>query len=274
MTNDISSDLGTRLRLAREAKGLRQEDVAESCGVTQQAVQAWEANRSTPRGLQRIAKLAELLGIEPADIRAPSLPYYDARRVVADGLMHILDTKVAEPRRIYERAPIERHRVAGPVIRAIQEERQVELLKCLPDNLRQHVGGSFDIRGIKYRYDYMSKRVVASVIYLSSIHTSFPLMPMRMALYRLALANRHANDFPAPGMHYLLAVISMTPGEGRIPLALQHEGRMFDTAVEVHSDMKSVCDRIIELEATPTELEEISQVSYWDEEENSPPPEI
>lgn len=268
MTNDISSDLGTRLRLAREAKGMRQEDVAEGCGVTQQAVQSWEANRSTPRGLQRIAKLAELLGLEPADIRGTPvavLTHYETRREVTDSMARILEDK----------RPYERPRFEGAQLTSlIREERRAELLNCLPENLRPHVGATLDIRGTPHRFDYLSRRVVAGLVYLPAMKGMVSPTALRLSLYRIAVANRHYNDFPVPDRHYLLAVIPTPSVDVRIPKALQNEGRLFDTSVEIHADIKTVCARIVELEEKQTELEEITESQVWYEDldfDESPP---
>lgn len=276
MANDISSGLGIRLRLAREAKGLRQEDVADACGVTQQAVQAWEADRSAPRGLQRIAKLAEILGIEPADIRGGGpavLSKYETHRAVLDSLhANVTDKPLG---RILENRP----RVEGAQLMAtIREEKRAELANCLPEQLRQYVGASLDVRGVPHRFDYLSRRVVGSILYLPVLRGAVSAISLRMALYRIAVANRHYNDFPVPARHYLLAVIPLSLDEVRIPAALLHEGRLFDTLVEVHSDVKSVCAKLVELEEKPTELEEISVPDDWgidyDPDETPPAPDL
>lgn len=61
MTNDLHP-----LRQAREARGFTQDDLAERCGVTKQAVSAWERGESSPQGPARMLLSAALL--QPRDI--------------------------------------------------------------------------------------------------------------------------------------------------------------------------------------------------------------
>lgn len=52
--------LADRIAEAREAVGLNQSELARTLGVTPQAVQSWEADKSTPRG-QRLEAIAKAL---------------------------------------------------------------------------------------------------------------------------------------------------------------------------------------------------------------------
>ena len=52
-----------RMAEAREAKGLNQSELARRLGVTPQAVQSWEAGKSTPRP-PRMYELAKILGVD------------------------------------------------------------------------------------------------------------------------------------------------------------------------------------------------------------------
>lgn len=61
MTNDLHP-----LRQAREARGLTQEVLADRCGVTKQAVSAWERSESQPQGPARMLLSAALL--QPIDV--------------------------------------------------------------------------------------------------------------------------------------------------------------------------------------------------------------
>ena len=54
--------LGSRIRSARRAAGLTQEQLAEKIGVSRQAVQAWEAKGQPPK-FENLAPLAKALGV-------------------------------------------------------------------------------------------------------------------------------------------------------------------------------------------------------------------
>lgn len=59
MTNTIQT-LGERLRYAREAAGLTQDDVAKAFNIRRVSVTQWEADKTRP-ALQRLPELADLL---------------------------------------------------------------------------------------------------------------------------------------------------------------------------------------------------------------------
>lgn len=54
--------LGSRIRSARRAAGLTQEQLAEKIGVSRQAVQAWETKGQPPK-FENLAPLAKALGV-------------------------------------------------------------------------------------------------------------------------------------------------------------------------------------------------------------------
>jgi transcriptional regulator with XRE-family HTH domain len=60
----VSETFGSRLRAAREQKGLTQVELAESLGISQSAVAQWESGRSSPAPATA-ARLQKLLGISP-----------------------------------------------------------------------------------------------------------------------------------------------------------------------------------------------------------------
>ena len=55
--------LGRRIREAREAAGLTQDDVAERLNVAQKQISVWEAGISQPRPYQRLIDLARAIGV-------------------------------------------------------------------------------------------------------------------------------------------------------------------------------------------------------------------
>ena len=56
-----------RIKVARQTRGLTLQDVGDVIGIDGRHVQAWEAGRRNP-GTKHLAKLAEVLGLEIADL--------------------------------------------------------------------------------------------------------------------------------------------------------------------------------------------------------------
>ena len=65
--------LGTRIRDARQRRGLSQEKVAELVGVSRQAVAKWESGQSAP-STENLLRLAEVLGTTADLLMAPTEP--------------------------------------------------------------------------------------------------------------------------------------------------------------------------------------------------------
>ena len=59
--------IGHTIKAARLSRGLTLAELGNALGVTRQYVQAWEAGRRNP-GPKHLAKLAEVLGLEIADL--------------------------------------------------------------------------------------------------------------------------------------------------------------------------------------------------------------
>ena len=59
--------IGARIRAARHRRGLSQKQVGDALGINDRHVQAWESGRRNP-GPKHLAKLAEVLGLEIADL--------------------------------------------------------------------------------------------------------------------------------------------------------------------------------------------------------------
>jgi|SRR5690606_33403958 len=59
--------LGLRLKTLRKSGGLTQQNLAEKVGVSRIYIQALESNRRLP-SMKLLQKLAQALGVEPADI--------------------------------------------------------------------------------------------------------------------------------------------------------------------------------------------------------------
>jgi len=263
-----SLPLGTRIRLAREAKQIRQEDVAAEGEVTQQAVQKWEAGETVPRGLTRIAKLAKLLGLNAADIRADDPPSATESLFTA----YDLAAKQNSRRGIGPSAPPLDKPARGEYFRSIlsspaetsqhepsiREQVTEKLLHALPPNLRPHALGSFYHKGIPYEFSYLSRKVVATVLPTSTLRDMFSIAHIRQALYRMAFAIRFHNDPHVPSHHYFVGVLPPTVGsKAKIPRALLNEAALFGILLEVTPTVLDFADRVAELEDLPTELDEL-----------------
>ncbi len=61
----VVTDLGQRLRSAREAAGFTMEEAARRIGVMKPTWQAWETGRKEPRS-NRLAMTAGVLGVTPS----------------------------------------------------------------------------------------------------------------------------------------------------------------------------------------------------------------
>lgn len=59
---------GDRIRAAREAKGITQEELGRMCGTTKQTIFKYESGTVTNIPLDRLEKLAEILDTTPAFI--------------------------------------------------------------------------------------------------------------------------------------------------------------------------------------------------------------
>lgn len=61
--------LGERIKLARQAAGISQEELAEKIGTKQSQVWRWESNRAEPR-ISFLKKIAEVTGVPLIDLIA------------------------------------------------------------------------------------------------------------------------------------------------------------------------------------------------------------
>jgi len=59
--------IGHTIKTARQARGLTLQAVGNVLGINDRHVQAWEAGRRNP-GPKHLAKLAEVLGLQVADL--------------------------------------------------------------------------------------------------------------------------------------------------------------------------------------------------------------
>lgn len=90
--SDSAVTVGGRLRRARQAAKLSQEDAAKALGGTRQMVAAWESGRTQPRA-SRLQQLCAVYGCDAQDILfgarrdlAPREPGILARILCVDGV--------------------------------------------------------------------------------------------------------------------------------------------------------------------------------------------
>lgn len=77
----LAGDLGTYLRLAREAAGLSQGDVAKKLKLSQfQSISQWERNASGSVPIKTLLKLVEIYAV-PVDEMYEVLLKYQSRRM-------------------------------------------------------------------------------------------------------------------------------------------------------------------------------------------------
>lgn len=85
--------------MARELKRMSQADLATALGRTATSISYWESGTRSP-GLEDIVRLAEVLGVEPADLLPSQPPRVLARaqasQLAAGELAEIVDSVVAE----------------------------------------------------------------------------------------------------------------------------------------------------------------------------------
>lgn len=64
-TPNEATTLGRVLRIARQAKGLTQIELADRAGTVQSTISSWESGRAEPR-LQQLVTLADVLDVDKA----------------------------------------------------------------------------------------------------------------------------------------------------------------------------------------------------------------
>lgn len=70
MTRIGKAELARRIRRARLARGMSQQQLANAVGVSRNAVQTWESGRTWPQNMVRLEQvLGELLIAEPVVVR-------------------------------------------------------------------------------------------------------------------------------------------------------------------------------------------------------------
>lgn len=233
-------NFGNLIKEARETRGWRQEDLANRLQVTQQAVQKWEMAVLPPLRSPYLSELCDLLGLE--------LPSADEIRTQTLNERHAFISRTS-PRR-----------TGGAHIHTPDE--LIEHLKHIaPPELQGHVGGVRLHKGLKMRFTYASRRLVAHAIYGTPNGAS--LVTYRNAAWRLAVAKGAAGDFDiVSSSHYLLAVLNLPDGTddtSRLPSYVPLESAALGIHIESLPDLNAFLARIQELEAKPTDREQLEE---------------
>lgn len=276
-------ELKDLIRQAREAKGWRQEDLAERLSVTKQAVQQWESGETSPRGARR-ARLCDALGLLETDMEAFSAGESFTRTAI-DELVHI-NTEIAALQKLAEEDPTEQRmqislhqlrnrkamlerkmhetqaqttirRNAPQVHRPFGAEVIQELRRRMPEPYRQYAGETIVVRGARLPYSYVGKKVVAQTTYGTPNGASNSLT--RSIAWRLAVAMHGRGDVPLKDAHYLLGVIELPNGidTNRVHPSIIAECGIVGINIETFNDLDGFVTRVLELENKPTEAAEV-----------------
>lgn len=102
----LGQNLGENIRIARQAAGMTQKQLANKIGVALITIQQYESERRRPR-IQQLQRLAEVFEVSAYDL-APS-PHIDWERALQSGLL-TTDSKPVEKTRLQvEVAYLEKH---------------------------------------------------------------------------------------------------------------------------------------------------------------------
>lgn len=235
-------NFGVLVKNARELKGWRQEDLAEALGVTQQAVQKWEASSEPPFRSQYLGPLCETLGLDLPE--PPKIRTY---------LKTPIRTQIELPG-----LPVARERDAPRQRPAHPDEIMVAVREHLPEELRQYVNAPLAVAKRLYKFQYFSPRVVLTIV--SGTHLGAP--PLRSIGWRLALAQKVLNDRQVQQHHYGAIVVALpgqVPHSTTITPALQQEFDILDINLFEVPSPEAAAAMIQKLENKPTEFDQFME---------------
>lgn len=211
-------DIGTRIKAAREAKGMSQVDLARALGITAQSVYGWESGRSLPKGMTRISRICEALGLKTSDLTDDRL-----ERDVARASLDLPALLRAE----------------------------------LPPNLHSYIDRVVELQGTRARMAYMSRKVcVLMPRAIGSPERGMMPFGVQNALYKLTVLRHSFGDYPLSDRHYLAAVVDLDDQDLSIPAPILAEARILGLGIMQFASMRDVAEEIIRLEAAPTDVEE------------------
>lgn len=247
-------NFGQQIKAAREAKDMRQEDLAQALGVTQQAVQKWEAMEAAPTRSPFLQPLCDFLGLE-----LPEQTRHINRRMIAHPSAEAI---YDEERGQYEPPPVLRRSIRDvprrpPSALPSTDEVLAMLQEAMPEDLQRNVRQIVLVGDKPYPFSYCSQRVIAHIVQGNPNGVSSMLF--RVAAWRMAMACIVNNDTQIPNRHYVL--VSLAPPHGspetfRVSAQLKKEAGLMNFQVIEAPDIPTVVDRIRRLEDTPTEFDE------------------
>lgn len=255
---------GKQIEEARKVKNWRQEDLAEALGVTQQAVQKWEAKEDPPRS-QHLERLCTLL-----DLPFPELPRRSAGgTLLAPPDMFASDAQPQERVSIASSPALRRVSSTTATTGRLRTSSEVanSLRALLPPDIQKYSGAPVLLHGRRYPFPYVSSRVVVNIVFGGS--QGIPLTLARAAAWRLMLMKASGSGaYSMDDKHYLLAVLPLAGDEGPVDLGsyLPVESKITGILIEPLSDMGALAQRIVELEKTPTEMEDFLESVNLDDD--------
>lgn len=236
----MENEIGTRIRAAREAKGMTLSELARALGITPQSVQAWEVGKTTPKGFTRIARICAVLDMKPADLNIEAPP------------------GEVPPAWRYQFANRPFHDLPGL------------LREALPEEFRRNVDRTIDVQGARLRLGYLSRKVCVSLARVSG-NPERGIVPfgIQNATYKLTVLRHSYGDYPLADRHYLVAAVDLDNQDLQIPGPVMAETRVLRMPLVQFGDMASLAAEIVRLEAADTELD----IEYR-EAMNAPEPDI
>ncbi|SMO61774.1 repressor LexA [Balnearium lithotrophicum] len=82
--DNVDMEIGKKIKLLRERKGLTQQELAELIGTTQQTVAYWEVGQRKPR-YSKLQKLAEVFGVPISYFLEDKKQHWDLNTVFQEG---------------------------------------------------------------------------------------------------------------------------------------------------------------------------------------------
>ena len=125
----MTETIGQRIKLAREAAGLKQSDLAEKAKTQWQQVSRWERDQSTPRA-KSVKALCEALSLSPRWLLSGEGPMY------ASPLDAYANSVPDPPSCAAEDAPYQTPR---PLDEALLEQVLRAALETAPNELPEHL---------------------------------------------------------------------------------------------------------------------------------------
>ena len=237
--NALYFGLGSAIRTARKAKGVRLVELGEQVGLDNSSLSRIENDRQRVSSAQ-IAKIAIALGIS----------------------LERLAPEVFGPKAASDQQPPTPRESSGDTTSKLPSETlRDDLRDLLPDKLRQHVGNKIVIQRMAYTYTYASDRVITMARQIPSPMAG-GLSAVRVThalLYKLLLALHKNGDAVGPARHHYQAIII---ADKPPPKQLFKEAELFSITLHVVPDVAALAALIEQTETEPTEMDDVMEQHY------------